>query len=309
MKRVIVFFVLILFCCNIFAMPFSSDVYVEQSPKGISIFADRKWRFTESTFTVRNPKKKTQTVYPITYDSDYIYLGTPTEVDPKIGVYSVNKIVYVLGEHSLLLCFEDDYYLKLVEQEYKNKVVNIATTAAFGLVATSGIAKGLYKSMVAEKKAAATALAATTISQTHSLGLESNRIYTSSDGLNTFVTDDLGRPISATGTVQLGDSQRNKNLTRKVGNLAGSSSDDGGHLIADSLGGPTEAYNLVPMSSSLNRGQYEKLERELKSYAENGHTVKLDIQPQYSDNGIKPSSIIYKYWVDGIEFVKTFLNE
>ena len=308
MKRIIAFFVLILFCCNLFAMPFSSDVYIEQSVKGISIFADRKWRFTESTFTVRNPKKKTQTVYPITYDSDYIYLGTPTEIDPEIGVYSGKKIIYELGEHSLLLCFEDDYFLKLVEQEYKNKVVSIATTAAFVFVGTSGIAKGLYESMVAKRVAAT--LAATTASKTHSLGLESNQIYTSSDGAYTFITDDLGRPVSAAGTVHLGDSQRNKNLTRKVGNLAGSSSDDGGPLIADSLGGPTEAYNLVPMNLSLNRGQYEKLERELRSYLANGHKVDVDIQSVYTDNGIKPSSIIYKYWVDGIEFPgRTFLNE
>ena len=288
-------------------MPFSSDIYVEKSVKGISKLASRKWRFTENTFTVRNPRKKTQTVYPITYDSQYIYLGSPIEVDSEIGVYDSKKIIYELGEHSILLCFDNDTYLNLVEQEYKNKVVNIATTSAFALTGTAGLSKGLFNTMVKKKAAASAAAAASTTAKTSSVGLLPNQTYNSNG--NIFTTDNLGRVVSASGPVKLSNSQRNKNMTRTIGNLADLKSDDGGHLIGDALGGPSEAFNLVPMNSHLNRGEYEKLERELKNYVKNGHSVNVDIQPIYKDNGIRPSEIIYKYWVDGIEYFKTFLND
>lgn len=53
--------------------------------------------------------------------------------------------------------------------------------------------------------------------------------------------------------------------------------DDGGHLIAHSLGGNTGALNIVPMESSLNRIRYYSIERFLKNNSKTSKNYKVQV--------------------------------
>lgn len=299
-RKIITIFILFFYSFSVFASPiFPESVYVEMSLKGISIFADRKYRFIDDNFIVRNPKEETQTVYQYYADSQFIYLDKVISADPDIGVYDTDEILYDLEDHTLHLYFPDGSEISLVEQDYKNDIVNIVSTAALAIGTIGGVAgKAAYNAHVAKKTAEATA----------SLGLAANQKIQAA-GME-FSTDSLGRPIRATGTVSPGASTRDSNVTRRVGNIENRSDVDGGHLIGDSLGGPSISANLVEMSSTLNRGAYAQLERQLKNAAQEGHDVKVDIRPIYDGNKLMPSKIEYNYSIDGDSFPSVvFLNE
>lgn len=301
-RRLITILILITYSFSLFASSFFPEsVYVETTLKGISIFADRKYRFIDDTFIVRNPKEKTQTVYQYSADSQFIHLDNVISTDPEIGVYNTDEILYDLGDHTLHLYFPDGSEISLVEQDYKNNIVNIVSTAALAIGTIGGTAgKAAYNALIAKKTAAATA----------GLGLSANQTIQAEGTDMKFTTDSLGRPSRATGTVSPRTSTRNSNVTRRVGNIENRSDVDGGHLIGDSLGGPSIPNNLVEMTSSLNRGAYAQLEKQLKNAAEAGHDVKVDIRPIYDGNKLMPSKIEYNYSIDGEPFPSVvFLNE
>lgn len=77
--------------------------------------------------------------------------------------------------------------------------------------------------------------------------------------------------------------------------------DDGGHLIASRFGGPGEAINLVPMSSTVNRtGAWAKMEKEWDIIlAQPGGTIKdLNIEIVY--NGTRPNEFKVNAMVNGV---------
>lgn len=300
-KKIVTSLILFFYSFSIFASTiFPESVYVEMTLKGISIFADRKYRFVDDTFIVRNPKEKTQTVYQYSADSQFIYLDRVISADSEIGTYDTDEILYDLNDHTLYLYFPDGSELSLVEQDYKNNIVNLVSTAALAVGTIGGVAsKAAYNAHVAKKTAELTA----------TLGLSANQTVQAAGTDMQFTTDSLGRPSRATGTVTLGSSARNSNITRKVGNIENRSDVDGGHLIGDSLGGPSEPYNLVEMTRTLNRGAYAQHEKNLKNLVQEGHDVKVDVRPIYAGSKIMPSEIVYNYTVDGEQFSRTFLNE
>ena len=294
-RRLVLVFLLLLTCFSVWASPFSNIIYVERSVKGISAFAERKWKFTDSTFIVRDPKRKVQTEYPYNYDANYIYLGDPIHVDRRIGTYSSRRIQYVQGNHTMDLYFQNGEVLKLVDQDFKNDIVNVATAGAVGAAAVGGIGHAI----------AMDAAAKATMEMTQGLGLAANSAY-SKNGM-TFKTDDLGRVVEASGPVAPGRGMRNSNNTKHVGKM-GRSGDDGGHLIADSLGGTSDFCNLVPMDGHLNKGAYNSLEKQLLKASRSGSDVRVQITPEYSGSDFRPTAFIYKYWIDGVSYVKKFFN-
>ncbi|MER5355740.1 DNA/RNA non-specific endonuclease [Kitasatospora sp. NPDC002551] len=98
-----------------------------------------------------------------------------------------------------------------------------------------------------------------------------------------YTVDALGRPIHAlnSATVRTGGDIRNDACTRAVGNImgtingrpAGGQGWHGGHLVADILHGPSERYNLVPMTVNFNTGLYKSFENVASLCLNTGHVT------------------------------------
>lgn len=98
-------------------------------------------------------------------------------------------------------------------------------------------------------------------------------------------------------------------------NVRGTESEqyDQGHVIADSLGGTSNAYNITPQDSDVNRsgGEQYYMEEQIRKAEESGKEV-TDFQMTISypnDSSQTPSSYEYSYKVDGKEVSGNFDNK
>ena len=129
----------------------------------------------------------------------------------------------------------------------------------------------------------------------------------------TYVTDELNRPKSISGYLVDKEGTRTK-LQTDIGKL-GEEGDEGGHLIATRFNGPSDAFNLVPQDSSLNRGEWKKMENEWADFLKKGNDVEIVITPAYlNSESIRPSSFWVEYAVidpkgDRQEFTAFFSNQ
>lgn len=90
------------------------------------------------------------------------------------------------------------------------------------------------------------------------------------------------------------------------GGLAG---DDGGHLLAQQFGGSSTVLNVVPMKSSVNKGEYKKLEELWRKAADNGKVVKAKVNLKYGNSkSERPDWIEVVYEIDGEKFTKLIAN-
>lgn len=82
---------------------------------------------------------------------------------------------------------------------------------------------------------------------------------------------------------------------------------DEGHVIADSLGGISNAYNITPQESTLNRhGDQSYMENAISKA---GGATKFEAVLSYSDTNTQiPSKYRYSYTINGNEVVDTFEN-
>ncbi len=82
---------------------------------------------------------------------------------------------------------------------------------------------------------------------------------------------------------------------------------DEGHVIADSLGGVSNAYNITPQESTLNRhGDQAYMEDAIRSA---GGATNFEAVISYSDTETQiPSSYQYSYTINGNEVADTFDN-
>ena len=122
-----------------------------------------------------------------------------------------------------------------------------------------------------------------------------------------YKTDSKGRIINAQGDVKLPKSGRDQNPDIKSKDKK--PDDDKGHIIGHQLGGTETEGNLVPQNKVLNRGEYNKLEKQLAKLKAEGHDVKVDVTLKYKGDSDRPDSFRVKYTVDGKTYVKTFKNE
>jgi hypothetical protein len=133
-------------------------------------------------------------------------------------------------------------------------------------------------------------------------------------------TDEFGRTSSVSGDLKLESGGRNPNLQREIGNGPDAKgSDVGFHLIADSLGGPTNKLNVLPGNgkpiddglANLNQGEYATMERALRGALKDNKAVQVEIAPQYPAGAAttRPDSIMVRTWVDGVPEVYTFVNK
>jgi hypothetical protein len=77
--------------------------------------------------------------------------------------------------------------------------------------------------------------------------------------------------------------------------------DDGGHLIADSWGGPSVNINILPQNASMNRGGiWRSSEKQGLYEARNGNVVVRATKIEYPDNNtLRPSVVYVTQTVDG----------
>ena len=122
-----------------------------------------------------------------------------------------------------------------------------------------------------------------------------------------YKTDIFGRTANITGEITPNHMKNkpvrnNSTQTSSVERMGGRVGyDQGGHGLANNLGGPNEDINLTPMARALNNGEYKKHERIIAKAVENGKSVKINIQNIYKsgDETLRPVSYIYEYVIDG----------
>lgn len=135
-------------------------------------------------------------------------------------------------------------------------------------------------------------------------------------------TDHLARPVQVSGRVT-----RRSGLTKRLGSRLqnaigkeGRPTDVGFHLLAHSLGGPTNRLNVVPGNGrsigdgkpNLNQGEYKSFELEIAQLLKEGRKVRVRIQAVYDhDNtSTRPDLFVYSYQVgDGRLKNRTFVNK
>lgn len=118
--------------------------------------------------------------------------------------------------------------------------------------------------------------------------LDNNTAYLLDNG-HAYVTDAAGRVKEVAGTLDLKKMDRNGYQQCTTGKC-GIEGDEGGHLIASSLGGAGDKINIVPQASTLNRGSWKTMENELREALEAGKEVSVKIEIGYpAGGGVRPN--------------------
>lgn len=135
--------------------------------------------------------------------------------------------------------------------------------------------------------------------------LEPNKVY-ERNGYE-YKTDEMGRTKLVSGDLQLVEGERTP-LQTEIGHM-GLETDEGGHILATRFDGPTDAFNLVPQDSNLNRGAWKAMENSWADGLSNGQDVKVMVEPVYGDDTIRPESFEVLSQIDGELTYSSFLNE
>lgn len=126
------------------------------------------------------------------------------------------------------------------------------------------------------------------------------------DNGHTYITDAAGRVKTVEGKLDLTKMDRNSYQQCKVGHC-GNPGDDGGHLIASSLGGAGDKINMVPQAAQLNRGDWKAMENSLRKDLEAGKSVSVRNEVTYSQSdSIRPSEFKVYAMIDNQPTIFTF---
>lgn len=113
--------------------------------------------------------------------------------------------------------------------------------------------------------------------------------------------------IRAEGALDIGRADRNTWQQAATGHVGGEGY-DGGHLIASLFGGAGERINLVPQLSTVNRGEFREMERQLAQAVLDGKTVRVEVMPVYGDGTQVPTELVARWSIDGMPGQKRFIN-
>ncbi|WP_058569720.1 DNA/RNA non-specific endonuclease [Xylella fastidiosa] len=103
------------------------------------------------------------------------------------------------------------------------------------------------------------------------------------------MTDAAGRVKSIEANLFLKEMDRNTYQQRCVGKC-GEVGDEGGHLIASSLGRAGDRINLVSQASALNRIGWRKMENEFAKALQEGKSISVKIDLSYLTSiGVSPN--------------------
>lgn len=127
-----------------------------------------------------------------------------------------------------------------------------------------------------------------------------NKQYRLSNG-HKYLTDSKGRVNKVEGELSLNKMDRNKNQQRNAGKAENATGDDGGHLIASSLGGAGDRINIVPQARTLNRGDWKAMENSIRKELEAGKSVSVRIEVSYPNgNTTRPDKFVVTPTINGI---------
>ena len=119
------------------------------------------------------------------------------------------------------------------------------------------------------------------------------------DNGHTYVTDSTGRVTRVEGALDLSAMDRNA-YQQCVAGKCGIAGDEGGHLIAASLGGAGDKINIVPQAATLNRGDWKVMENYFREQLAAGKQVSVSIEMGYPPSGgVRPSEFRVLANVDG----------
>ncbi|WP_186649854.1 DNA/RNA non-specific endonuclease [Fluviispira vulneris] len=127
------------------------------------------------------------------------------------------------------------------------------------------------------------------------------------DNSTVYETDDQGRVKFVFAELKLQNKDRYSYEQTKV-RKQGNPGDEGGHLIANRFGGPSEAINLVPMDSNLNRREWNKMENLWADALKLGDRVEVKIIPVYLSNGKRPDEFKVQYKIGNNKSVEKNFN-
>jgi len=118
------------------------------------------------------------------------------------------------------------------------------------------------------------------------------------DNGHSYITDASGRVTKVEGSLSLNTMDRN-GYQQLCAGKSGCAGDDGGHLIASSLGGAGDRINIVPQASTLNRGDWRVMEDYLRGELQAGKSVDISIDVKYDLSSIRPNEFRVLAKIDG----------
>ncbi|MEB3849360.1 DUF637 domain-containing protein [Acinetobacter pittii] len=127
--------------------------------------------------------------------------------------------------------------------------------------------------------------------------LEANSAYLLPNGA-AYVTDNSGNVKEVTTNLRNILMDRN-NYQQSIAGKSGISGDQGGHLIAASLGGSGDRINLVPMAKTLNNGSWKAMESELANAVKLGKDVNMKVTVGYPTGSSRPNKFIVTATING----------
>ncbi|MCI6185703.1 MAG: DNA/RNA non-specific endonuclease [Spirochaetia bacterium] len=272
------------------------------------------YAITETDFKYRDNDTKVQTRYPYYISGNYIILSEPDHYRSDSPRMPDMKFTFERdGDYLTLHLSTGD--VNCVLNDKINSVKTTLLTTGGICVATGVIAYAGGKIINYNKCAAvgenftASTSAYTNFSKgiVQKSGLFKPNLNYTSCGYN-YKTDSLGRISNYSGKLKLQNGVRNKAAQVAAGGNDRLANDDGGHLIATIFGGSGTSENLVAMNSSINRGEYKKLENLWASALAAGKTVSVDGQCLYNGNSERPTKFIITYIIDGIKNKATIFN-
>ncbi|HAZ3784058.1 TPA: filamentous hemagglutinin N-terminal domain-containing protein [Escherichia coli] len=133
-----------------------------------------------------------------------------------------------------------------------------------------------------------------------------NKVY-HVDGDKIYKTDAQARPSQVEATLSPNVKDRNGYQQCKAGKC-GLDGDEGGHLIASIFNGPGEKLNLVPMDGNLNKGAWKQMENTWAKALGEGKEVKVNIQPSYIGDSVRPAKFKVVYSIDGGRPIEKVFN-
>ena len=124
-----------------------------------------------------------------------------------------------------------------------------------------------------------------------------------------YTTDSFGRIKEVNAKLTKNIAERNRYDQLIVGREDRLTTDEGGHLIASIFEGSGDLDNLVPMNSSLNKGDWKAMENTWSRALGSGKKVTVKINPIYKDTSLRPSSFKVEYRIDNGRWIpKSFIN-
>ncbi|KQE87779.1 two-partner secretion domain-containing protein [Acinetobacter lactucae] len=127
--------------------------------------------------------------------------------------------------------------------------------------------------------------------------LEANSAYLLPNGA-AYVTDNSGNVKEVAANLRNILMDRN-NYQQSIAGKSGISGDQGGHLIAASLGGSGDRINLVPMAKTLNNGSWKAMESELANAVKLGKDVNMKVAVGYPTGSSRPNKFIVTATING----------